>query len=373
VKEFWVNNFITLRLEEEKTVLYVNRKPFLQCKYLLLFIPIKNDNNYEEIDSIDEASEILDRSMERSNKYDIPPETEFWGHCSNLQAWVENDYDSRLLHSNLAFPLLKELVKLGDKKAQSIFSEEIAMRFERGYFPVIEYLINEGYLNYLSDDQFLTLIDSSLMDIPRLIEEFYESERQGRHSFKIYKLFVRIESVPSERHKSIIIDLYKSGNYSAISYLNEEGYNEEIGRATYYDCLLEKKDSKAMLKLESLLQKEFWIAYDLIPDEGLAIEIKERRIVGLNISSEKPNNFLKPILDLKGLKKLFYCSDLRLIPEDIDKLQNLELLDLEDNCIEVLPKSLWKIKSLRVLNLGGNPLKEIPKSPRQSLEINLKK
>lgn len=86
MKEFWVNNFITLRLEEEKTVLYVNRKPFLQCKYLLLFIPIKNVNIYEEIASIDEISEILDRSMERSNKYDIPPETEFWGHCSNLQA-----------------------------------------------------------------------------------------------------------------------------------------------------------------------------------------------------------------------------------------------------------------------------------------------
>ena len=36
---------------------------------------------------------------------DITPKQEFWAHCSNLQTWNENYYDTRLIHTNLAFPL----------------------------------------------------------------------------------------------------------------------------------------------------------------------------------------------------------------------------------------------------------------------------
>lgn len=95
--------------------------------------------------------------------------------------------------------------------------------------------------------------------------------------------------------------------------------------------------------------KGFWVDYDVTLDSGSAMAIKDRRVVELNIWAKNDYNFLKAILDLKDLKKLYYCSKLKSIPEDIDKLQNLELLDLTDNCIEVLPKSLWKIKSLRAL------------------------
>ena len=51
----------------------------------------------------------------------ITPEQEFWGHRSNIQAWVECEYDTRLLHSNLSFPLLKALSDAGDPKAKAIF------------------------------------------------------------------------------------------------------------------------------------------------------------------------------------------------------------------------------------------------------------
>ena len=50
-----------------------------------------NFKNLEDIDSIDEAAENLYSSMEREHKHYISPETEFWGHCSNLQAWYENN------------------------------------------------------------------------------------------------------------------------------------------------------------------------------------------------------------------------------------------------------------------------------------------
>jgi len=48
-------------------------------------------------------------------KFLIKPREEFWGHCSNLQAWIEFDYHPELLHSSLTIPILKRLA-LYDKK-----------------------------------------------------------------------------------------------------------------------------------------------------------------------------------------------------------------------------------------------------------------
>ncbi|MFX0012812.1 MAG: hypothetical protein ACFE9R_21045 [Candidatus Hermodarchaeota archaeon] len=111
--EFKINQYLTLKLEGNRTNIYVNEELFQQCKFLLLEIPIEKISSFDEIESIDEASEKLDRSLEqpREGSPRIPPETEFWGHCSNMQVWAENDYDTRLLHSNLAFPLLEKLNK----------------------------------------------------------------------------------------------------------------------------------------------------------------------------------------------------------------------------------------------------------------------
>ncbi|MFW9929455.1 MAG: hypothetical protein ACFFD1_08700, partial [Candidatus Thorarchaeota archaeon] len=99
---------MSLKLENHRTIIYVNNHPFRQCMYLLLNIPVEKIKEYDEIKSIDEAASKLNRKMERNHNL-IPPETEFWGHCSNIQAWADNNYDTRILHRNLAFPLLKAL------------------------------------------------------------------------------------------------------------------------------------------------------------------------------------------------------------------------------------------------------------------------
>ena len=72
----------------------------------------------------------------------------------NLQTWVEHDYDTRLLHSNLAFPPLKKLTEAGDPAARRAFKCEIAKRYESGYPLVVEFLRMEGYPDYLSEDEF---------------------------------------------------------------------------------------------------------------------------------------------------------------------------------------------------------------------------
>ncbi|MFX1389090.1 MAG: GTP-binding protein [Promethearchaeota archaeon] len=159
--EFVINEYLKLRLEFGRTNIYVNGRLFNQCKYLLLNIPIKEIDQYQYIDSIDEAVDRLDSSLEGgvSNPY-ITPETEFWGHCSNIQAWYENGYDTRILHRNLAFPLLHELVKVGDPLAKKVYKEEIALRLESGYPSVIQYLVLGGYLKYFKEEELSFLLDN---------------------------------------------------------------------------------------------------------------------------------------------------------------------------------------------------------------------
>lgn len=151
--EFRVHESIVLKLEENKTVIYVAGEEFRQCNKLIIEIPVNKVTDFDEIQSIDEVvekqwNEILEM------KYTIPPEAEFWGHCSNLQAWVENDYDTRLLHSYLSFPLLKKLAALGDLKAKKIIKEEIIERFEENYLPVILFLLLEEYpIHYFNEEE----------------------------------------------------------------------------------------------------------------------------------------------------------------------------------------------------------------------------
>jgi len=155
MKEFKVNDFITLKLEGEETNIYVNGALFDQCKFLMLNIPVEETERFDDIESIDEAADMLGWTEERQEgvTYDIDPETEFWGHCSNLQAWYEHNYDTRLLHSNLAFPLLKKLTVVGDPLAKNVFKEEIIKRFESGYSPVIDFIVKTKLLDFLNNEE----------------------------------------------------------------------------------------------------------------------------------------------------------------------------------------------------------------------------
>jgi cell division control protein 6 len=121
---------------------------------------------FDEIESIDEAADILGWTEERQVgvEYEIDPETEFWGHCSNLQAWYEHNYDTRLLHSNLSFPLLKRLAEVGDPIANRVFKEEIVKRFESGYPTVIKYIIKEKLLEYLNREELRLIIDQGFFE-----------------------------------------------------------------------------------------------------------------------------------------------------------------------------------------------------------------
>jgi len=152
--EFTINEYLTLKLESGQTFIYVKGKRFRQCIRLVFHIPIIDVEDYDQIDSIDEVFELyrrLDGKRFHSENYslDLTPEQEFWGHCSNIQAWVEHDYDTRLLHSNLAFPLLKALAREGLDQARKRLKFEIMRRFETISLNVLMMLTEQKYIFYL--------------------------------------------------------------------------------------------------------------------------------------------------------------------------------------------------------------------------------
>ncbi len=213
--EFKVNDCITLKLENGQTELYLNGVLFIICKSLLLNIPTNPHQSHRrslgfKIQSIDEASEEYDSSHGTRVEIKITPKTEFLGHCSNLQAWVEHDYDTCLLHSNIAFPLLKELADSGDPKAKRVFKEEVAKRIQSGYVPVIKYLDEEGYLDYLSREELIsTLLDSDSV----FFEKILLKARKGREDDLFLKeFFDRIGDKLPYIMKSTVKRILKKGN-----------------------------------------------------------------------------------------------------------------------------------------------------------------
>jgi len=159
IKEFKINELLSLRLEGTKTFIYINGKQFTHCKYVLLNIPIGEVDQYSFINSIDEIIDKMDHSLEENPRI-IPPKVEFWAHCSNLQAWAENNYNTDLLGSLLSFPILRRLTEEGDPQAGKVFKEEIAKRLMRGNFNTVGYLINEKYLEFLSYEEIISIFSS---------------------------------------------------------------------------------------------------------------------------------------------------------------------------------------------------------------------
>ena len=167
MNEFKVNDFLSLKLEGEKINIYVKERYFNLCKFLMLNAPVSETENFDDVESIDEVADTLGWTFKGQEgiKYEIDPEIEFWGHCSNLQVWYEHNYDTSLLHSNLSFPLLRKLVEVGDPLAKRVFKKEIEIRFESGYPSVIDYIFEEELLDYLNREEQKLLFEHSILRI----------------------------------------------------------------------------------------------------------------------------------------------------------------------------------------------------------------
>jgi internalin A len=334
-KEFKINRYLHLKLKHEQTHLYVDGEPFRQCKYLFLSVPLKNTEEYRNINSIDEAAENLDRSLEGNHNSEhktISPQTEFWGHCSNLQAWAENNYDTRLLHSNLAFPLLKKLTEAGDPRAKRVFKEEVARRLQENVPTVKNYLIEQGYLNYLSGDE----LDAIQFD-------WVEWEKEK----------IILDSDTLDLSHLGIADLSQVSNIFDLNSLEhlDLGWN----RLTTLP--------EPINQLRSLITIN--LAYNKIQNLPKSIsDIKQLKMV--NLAYNVLREFPKALEWVKSLRVLdLRANNFKDVPEAITNLSWIDTLNLSKNRIEQLPASIGKLKSLKELYLHQNQLQSLPSSMKK--------
>lgn len=371
IDEFKINQYLKLKLEGGRTNIYVNNRRFIQCMYLLLNIPVSGIEDYDEVNSIDEAAAKLDRSMERNHRK-VPAETEFWGHCSNIQAWADNQYDTRILHRNLAFPLLKALVDAGDPIAKRKFKEEIAMRYATGHPTVIRFLTQNGYLHYLTEDEFESmLIDidfPSIDEYSRKILPFLNSledpesikqikqqttsfVNRFRFKYKYLILLKTIEKIPESKRRKFIEIIYKkyksNRSFPILKFLNKAqiNFNDlDLKIISYKDRLVGIiLDKKINLKNKMIEKVE-----DIKGTEEVSEEIEE-----LDLSNNRINK-LKGFENLTNLKKLILKNNYIEQIEGLERLTKLEFLDLSGNInIQEIPDSLSKLPLLKTVKLAG--------------------
>ncbi|MFX1364786.1 MAG: leucine-rich repeat domain-containing protein [Promethearchaeota archaeon] len=343
ITEYKINPFITLKLENEKTVIYVKDEKFLQCKYLLIEIPKDNLEDFDTFMSIDDVSERLDHSLETEIKYNqLTPEIEFWGHCSNLQAWSENFYDTSLLHSNLAFPLLKKLTDLGDPKAKQVFKDEVAERLENLSTNVAHYLIQENYLDYFSNDE-----------LEVLMEIFFE---QIEHEHK-NKYHLILDELESEALLNIIkINLIHSHTFLINPIKHFENINKHINIGFSYN--------------ESMVTA---LGFNRCGLKALPSSIGNfRDLKALYIAKNNIKYLPSSIGNLTPLKVLD-LSDNHVIelPEEIGNLINLKELYLNHNLLQLLPRSISRLKKLEILSAWGNQIIRFPENMNEMASLKI--
>jgi len=329
--KYAISKYLSLKLEDDKTIIYISGKPFRHCKYLLIKIPINKISTFDELESIDEAAEKLDNSMEpRKGKiytYRIPPEVEFWGHCSNIQVWYEQDYNTKLLHSNLGFPLLGALAKAGDTQAQKVFKEEIAERYNTGGESTRKFLRNMKYLDYLSIEEFLSLIEN-------------ENEREAITILRVLHPHI-------ERR-----------NFGGVV-LND---NIDIKKGKIIRLCLSglelRKVPEIVRELKSL---EFIdLSYNLL--ENLPDWISElKELKELEISNNSLKELPEAIGEMESLEKILACNNnLKLLPESIGNLKKLKKLELYENQLKKIPSSIGNLSNIKTLDFHKNQITCLP-------------
>lgn len=382
-KEFTVNEFLTVKLVGKDTIIYVNGESFMLCKRLLINVPIDRIHDTDELDSIDEAAEKLGwdgdgQIYNNGIEYNLSPETEFWGHCSNLQAWYEHRYATRLLHSNLAFRLLKKLAEVGDPQAKRVFKEEIVERLNSGYDPVIYYLIKTRYTDFLSREDLLF----SILE-PNEAEEILNLEKLLKAIFKIDNTTKKLEdeklSLKIENKKIMKLqiagsclkrfpDQIKSFKNLKYLYLNGNDFEEfpdwiegfkklEVLDLSSCDLEVIPESVGSLISLKKLNLFNNYLSE--LPDSiGLLSHLEE-----LSIENNDSLTIPDSIGNLKSLKILYASNtDIHKLPETIGNLKSIEELHLDGNKIEYLPESIGRLKSLKILDLNYNPIRNLPNS-----------
>ncbi len=269
-------------------------------------------------------------------------------HCSNLQAWAENNYNTNILHSNLSFPLLTELNKAGDPIAKRVFGEEIAKRIENGYLPTIKFLFQENYLDFLNSEQKKLVVSFLKRNVRDLNEEEQKSSVVILWNYIgwIYNVLYKYDKSISAYKNAIKIDPMNavSWNSLGVSY-NEKGKHDKALEAF-------KKANKIHPKQKYYLNNLGW-TYSNLGEFDKAIEMCEKAIdihskyanpwnhIGFSLykkgEEDKAIELIKKSLKLKPTysRAQYYLAKIYFELERYD-----EAFDACDQCIEIIRSTI---------------------------------
>jgi Leucine-rich repeat (LRR) protein len=379
-----MNEYLSVRLVHGLTEVFVGEKRINQCKLVLMNFPRERVKELGRFETIDELSEFAEKK-ELDFTPEITPEEEFWAHCSAIQAWVEAGYDTRLLDMRLAFPILKELTKVGDKQASQKFKDEIFKRFNSAYAPVIKYLTREGYLEFLDEEEIETLFkatdtthitkldmsEAGLKEFPSYLLKFKALEYLELDDNEIEQLPPRIGKMKHLKELIIINNRLKH-------------LPNEIGELSSLESLDVRDNQLAELpdsigNLKNL--KKLWVGgtsedrygrygkekrnphlgnqLSILPDSVINLKELQNLGIGTNFFTEIPS----VIFELKALTLLEANNNqITEIPQKIGNLTSLKTLSISKNELKSLPKTLNKLRNLTGLYLEHNELKNLPDS-----------
>ncbi|MHA1277575.1 MAG: leucine-rich repeat domain-containing protein [Candidatus Helarchaeota archaeon] len=417
IKDKEGNLVFTIKLLGDKSTIFIGDDEITTCRFVPIQIPEKDLPHYDKIEYINDILDDLDTTLEDEgywfvvmDEYGLTreelSELDFFVNCSNLQAWVEHDYDIRLLDYNLAFPLLKELAKRGNKRAAMRFKEQLVQSIHYGNRHLREFagflrddLTDEEYYSVLPPEELKALQDLTLLNLLLKTKDeiIIDVLRKGRVAeLKLTGSTVKEEKIKPFRISSDmtqkIFDMIAQFKHLEELEIYSIPFTELPGTQLNRLEHLEKLELSG-LSLESLLEglsdcpslkhmildgcsiKQFSASFGNLT--GLEkLEIHDCPLTTLpesigNLNSLKEfvihscslTTLPESIGNLSSLKELeIHDCPLTTLPESIGNLKSLEDLNLERNQLETLPDSFGGLENLKFLDLTGNRLKKLPPS-----------
>ncbi len=398
IQEFVINELLTVKLENEMSSfsnnffkhvnIYIKKVKISTIDLVFFNRPQEFPKDIDKIQSINDMENYFGHFR---GTYQVSQEEIYWVVCSNLQVWVENNYNPNLLHYKLFFRLVKELSDVGDLKAREIFQNEIIKTLEKGSKIIITFLAGMGYFYFLPIEYTEKILEvlgfkqtndfkKSNFNVNRRQLIKYKGNEiialgvQGK-GFSYGRFPISLEGLSSLKRLYLNSNLfYLPDSINKLQNLIElEIISKENNGLKYLTNSIRELRSLEILKisggqieklpqnigdLTNLRRLEIsGLKSNCIPESSNKLNSLEI----LKIRESNLNSLPKEIGLLKKLKVLdLSFNKLNFIPESIGQLENLEILNLTSNNLELLPESIGKLYSLKKLYIGENKLREIP-------------
>ena len=164
MKEFKLNEYITLKFEANRTKIYVGDIYFSDYNPPQIKELIQEDILY-----LDDKFNRINYSKEISK---INQENAYQRHCNLFKTWFDNEYDPQILPINLAFPLLIELITVGNSERMFNLRYLTLKCLESGNSKIISYIIRQDYIKYIDLKDLFSLTVHNSNSFIRILSYF---------------------------------------------------------------------------------------------------------------------------------------------------------------------------------------------------------